>query len=62
VAGGGTSAAEGFPKGGLFAGGDYRLFAAWTAFVEVLQGLGWIEGKNFTFEHRFANDHSVHHH
>ena len=45
-----------FRIGMLSAGGDYRAFAFWAAFVEALRELGWIEGKNFVFEHRFAND------
>jgi putative tryptophan/tyrosine transport system substrate-binding protein len=45
-----------FRIGALFAGGDYRSQAAWAAFVEAMRELGWIEGKNFVFEHRFANN------
>jgi putative tryptophan/tyrosine transport system substrate-binding protein len=42
--------------GMLSADGDYRALAFWAAFVEALRELGWIEGRNFVFEHRFAND------
>jgi putative ABC transport system substrate-binding protein len=45
-----------FRIGMLFAGGDYRTWPGWGDFIEALRGLGWIEGKNFVFEHRFAND------
>jgi len=52
----GQQAAKVFRIGMLFAGGDYRSQAAWAAFVEAMRELGWIEGKNFVFEHRFANN------
>jgi putative tryptophan/tyrosine transport system substrate-binding protein len=45
-----------FRIGALFAGGDYRNWPGWGDFIEALRGFGWIEGKNFVFEHRFAND------
>ena len=49
-------AAKVFRIGTLFAGGDYRSQPAWAAFVEAMRELGWIENKNFVFEHRFANN------
>jgi putative ABC transport system substrate-binding protein len=46
-----------FRIGVLNAGsGSFLTESFWAAFVEALQQLGWIEGKNFVFEHRFAND------
>jgi putative ABC transport system substrate-binding protein len=44
-----------FRIGVTFAGGDYRSWPGWADFLEALRGLGSIEGKNFVFEHRFAN-------
>jgi putative tryptophan/tyrosine transport system substrate-binding protein len=45
-----------FRIGVLSAGGEYTAESYWTAFVEALRELGWIEGKNFIFVHRFANN------
>jgi putative tryptophan/tyrosine transport system substrate-binding protein len=45
-----------FRIGGLSAGGDYTAEPYWAAFVEALRELGWIEGKNFIFVNRFANN------
>ena len=28
----------------------------WAVFAEAMRGLGWIEGENFVFERRFAED------
>ena len=52
--------AKDFRIGMLGASGDYRAFGFWAAFVKALRELGWIEGKNFVFEHRFANDRPDH--
>jgi putative ABC transport system substrate-binding protein len=45
-----------FRIGFLDPGVDPRDFKWWSVFVEALRDLGWIEGKNFVFEYRFANN------
>jgi putative tryptophan/tyrosine transport system substrate-binding protein len=45
-----------FRIGVLSAGGDPTSWPFWKAFAEALRDLGWIEGKNFVCERRFAND------
>ena len=45
-----------FRIGVLSAGGDYTALGFWAAFADNLRDLGWIERKNFIYEHRVAND------
>jgi putative ABC transport system substrate-binding protein len=45
-----------FRIGVLSAGGDYTVEPYWAAFIEGLRELGWIEGQNVIFVHRFANN------
>jgi putative ABC transport system substrate-binding protein len=43
---------------GLFSAGAMPAMSAafWAAFFDALRGLGWVEGKNVTFEHRYADN------
>jgi putative tryptophan/tyrosine transport system substrate-binding protein len=40
----------------LNAGGDATRYPGWPIFVEAFRDLGWIEGKNFIYENRFADN------
>jgi putative ABC transport system substrate-binding protein len=45
-----------FHLGVLSAGGDPFPEPFWAAFAEAFRGLGWIEGKNFAYELRYADN------
>ena len=45
-----------FRIGLLNAGADPLRLPLWRTFVDALRELGWIEGKNFVYERRFANN------